>query len=148
MAAPAGGTEEGLGGPTRFPRMWPSQWLPVGWAGWLGSAGPSWLLLPVPWVSLFRGFKETHLLERRRKTCKHGNGLKSSFGSSCFERLIGYLMSKNGVGTKVCMLTIQPSFKMQGGQGLGGACGFSLTALWLGSQGLLSLLQSQLLPWV
>ena len=58
-----------------------SQQLPA-WAGagWSGSAGSGWLLLPVPWVSLFRGFKETHLLERRRKTCKHGSGLKSSFG--------------------------------------------------------------------
>lgn len=63
------------GGLTRCPRMGPhSGCLPGLGQGGQAQPLPHWLPLPVPWVSLFRGFKETHLLENCRKMCKHGNG--------------------------------------------------------------------------
>lgn len=50
---------------------------------WGRPACLGWLLLPGPWVSLFRGFREMHSLRKKcRKTCK--NDMKNILGGVGF----------------------------------------------------------------
>lgn len=98
--------------------------------------------------SLFRGFKETHSLKKKKckKICMNGikNILRGGGAHILESGLLGYLVNANGISEKETLI-IQPGFQMQGDRGRGGSgwgwvtCGSHPVMLplnWLGTQGL------------
>lgn len=94
---------------------------------WGRPACLCWLLLPGPWVSLFRGFRETHSLRKKcRKTRKNGmkNILRGGGAHVLEGGFLGYLVNANGVSDKDVHANYTAWLQNAGaeGVGVGGEC--------------------------